>query len=131
MNGEQKKRLMRAAAVLLGAGLLAAFIVCVLRPPCPILKLTGFACAGCGGQRMLLDLFRGDFAGAFRHNPFLFCLLPAAAVYCLWGAARYVKEKPPLYKSRGFPAAAAVVAVLAVVFMVLRNLPGLAFLGPD
>lgn len=130
MDRSKKRRIAQAAAVLLGLGLLLAFLVFVLRPPCLILKLTGFFCPGCGGQRMILALLRGDFAGAFHYNPFLFFFLPLAGAYCVWEAARYIRKKPPLYNRRGFLAAAAVIAVLAVIFTVLRNLPGFGFLGP-
>lgn len=130
MDRERKKRAARAAAVLLGLGALLALLVFVLRPPCLILKCTGFFCAGCGGQRMVLDLLRGDLAGAFHHNPFLFFLLPLAGIYCVWEAARYIEKKPPLYKRKGFLILVAVVSVLAVIFMILRNLPGFGFLGP-
>jgi len=130
MDREKKRRAARAAAVLLGLGLLLALFVFVLRPPCLILKCTGFFCAGCGGQRMVSDLLRGDFSGAFRHNPFLFFVLPLTGAYCVWEAARYIGKKPPLYKRRGFLIAAAAVSVLAVLFTILRNLPGFAFLGP-
>lgn len=130
MDREKKKRMARAAAVLLGLALLLALFVFVLHPPCLILKCTGFFCAGCGGQRMVFDLLRGDFSGAFRHNPFLFFALPLAGVYCVWEAARYIEKKPPLYKRKGILLIAVAVSVLAVLFTVLRNLPGFGFLGP-
>lgn len=42
---------------------------------CPAKALTGFDCPGCGFQRALADLLRGDFAGAWAHYPALFPFL--------------------------------------------------------
>lgn len=130
MDREQKKRLLKAVSILLGLGAFALFFVFVWHPPCPILRLTGFICPGCGGQRMLLSLLRGDISGAFRHNPLLFLLLPLGAAYALWEAIRYVRGKRPLWKGRGFVPALAAVLFVTLAFTVLRNLPGFQWLGP-
>ncbi len=130
MKGNRKRRAFRAAGVLLGLGALCALVVFVLRPPCLILRLTGFFCPGCGGQRMLLALLRGDVAQAFRQNPLLFFLLPLAAVYMGAEAVRYVWEKPPLYRKKLFPVLLTCVLAVTVLFAVLRNLPGFGYLGP-
>lgn len=129
MDKAKKKRLFRVGAVLL-ALFAALLLVLFLHPPCLILQYTGFYCAGCGGQRMIFALLRGDLAGAFRHNPFLFCLLPLAAGYGVIEAARYIKEKRPLYKDRRFIWILLAVLAAALLFTVLRNLPGFACLGP-
>ncbi len=130
MDKEKKLRLVRAAAALLLLGAACLFLVLVLRPPCVILQATGFYCPGCGGQRMLSALLRGDLPQAFRRNPFLFCILPLAAAYAVAEAVRYTQKKRPLYQSKRFPAVLIVILVLALVFAVLRNLPGFEFLGP-
>lgn len=130
MEKETRARAGRVAAVLLG--LLAAFVLVVFlwQPPCLILEATGLYCAGCGGQRMFYALLRGDFPAAFFHNPFLFCLLPLVCGYLLWEALRYLKKQRPLYKSRRFLWLFGMILVLAVIFTVLRNLPGVRWLGP-
>lgn len=50
--------------------------------PCPFKWLTGIDCPGCGFQRSLLALFRGDLAGSFELYPatvpFLALLITAA-----------------------------------------------------
>ncbi len=38
--------------------------------PCPLLKLTGLPCPGCGMTRSCLALLRGNWAAAWRFNPF-------------------------------------------------------------
>ncbi len=59
--------------------------------PCPINKLTGLQCPGCGATRMCLALMRFDFRSAFLFNPALFLLLvPLGAVF-LESAATYVR----------------------------------------
>lgn len=112
------------ALVLAGAGLL------LLRPPCLILKYTGFYCAGCGVQHMALALLQGDLAGAASENLFMLLVLPATAVYLAWEAVRYVLQKKPLCRMRGFLPALCGVLALAAVFTFLRNLPSFSWLAP-
>lgn len=115
---------------MLGALALAGVLLLVFQPPCLVLAATGWYCAGCGGQRMVLSLLRGDVAGAFGQNPYLFFALPLLGAYLLAEGARYVWGKPPLYRRRWVMAALAAVLAAGLVFMVLRNLPGWEFLGP-
>ena len=42
---------------------------------CPAKALTGMDCPGCGAQRALADLLRGDLAAAWGHYPPIFPLL--------------------------------------------------------
>lgn len=124
-----KKKLLRAAGVLIGLALGAGGVY-LLRPPCLILQHTGWYCAGCGTQRMVAAALRGDWAAAFRHNPFMFLLLPLTGAYALWEAWRYAHGESPLYKKKGAPYVLTAVLFLGAAFMVLRNLPGAALLGP-
>ena len=41
---------------------------------CPLFRLTGLTCPGCGLTRAYIHAFHGDFATAFRYNPFFFTL---------------------------------------------------------
>lgn len=124
-----KRRVLRAAGLLIGLG--AAFLLLYrLGTPCLVTRLTGITCAGCGTQRMFSALLRGDMAGAFRQNPFMFILLPLAGCYLLWECGHYIRGKSPLYARRGFTWALAAVLALAAAFTLLRNLPGFTFLGP-
>lgn len=125
----QKERVLKAGAVLLAAGCACAGIY-LLRPPCLILEHTGFYCAGCGTQRMLTALLRGDIPGAFSHNPFMFLCLPLAVLYVLWEASRYVRGRGPLWQTKGARIAALAVLALALAFTAVRNLPGVTVLGP-
>lgn len=43
-------------------------------PQCPFYALTGWQCAGCGGQRSVHALLHGHFSTAFAYNPLLYIL---------------------------------------------------------
>ncbi|MGY4709032.1 DUF2752 domain-containing protein [Mycolicibacterium sp. CBM1] len=87
-----------------------------LFPPCPFKLLTGWNCPACGGLRMTHDLLHGDLAAAVVDNVFLLIGLPVLALWILWR----VKTG-----QRAFTVPAVVViAVAAVAWTVVRNLPG-------
>lgn len=91
-------------------------------PVCPMFKLTGFACPGCGLTRGFHALFHGEIATALGFNAmlpvyaFIFAYLFAAM---LMVAALGRAPKLTIFKTRyiwGF-------MILAFTFGVLRNLP--------
>lgn len=125
----EKRRVLRAAVCLLGLGAVLGLVL-VLRPPCLILRFTGFYCGGCGFCRMMDALLHGDLPTAVRQNAFLLCMLPFGAAYALAEALRYIRGKQPLYRSRWTVPVLGAVLLLGLVFTVLRNLPGFGFLGP-
>jgi hypothetical protein len=87
-----------------------------LFPPCPFKLLTGLNCPACGGLRMTHDLLHGDLAAAVVDNVFLLIGLPALALWVLWR----VKQG-----QRAFTLPAIVViAVAAIAWTVVRNMPG-------
>jgi hypothetical protein len=49
-------------------------------PPCPLYKLTGWKCPGCGSQRAIHSLLHLDIKRAFSHNPALFFAIPLAGL---------------------------------------------------
>lgn len=124
-----KRRALQAGGVLLGLALGAALLL-LLRPDCLILKYTGFYCAGCGTQHMVLALLRGDFLGALRENAFMLVLLPLLVLYIATETVRYVRGRRPLFRGRAFVPALLCLLILAAVFTVLRNLPGFSWLAP-
>lgn len=124
-----KKRLLRAVLALAGLALLGVLIL-IFSPHCLILESTGYYCAGCGTQRMVRALLRGDLAGAARQNLLMLIGLPLCGLYLLAEAVRYVRGKRPLCRSRAFLPVAAGALALAGVFTVLRNLPGFQWLAP-
>ncbi len=123
------RRAVKAGALLL-ALVLALALMLALRPPCLILKYTGFFCTGCGVQHMLLALLQGDFAGALAQNSFMLFFLPLAGVFLLAELLRYVQGKPLLCKTKAFLYVLLALLVLAGIFTVLRNLPSFRWLAP-
>jgi hypothetical protein len=85
-------------------------------PACPFRLLTGWNCPACGGLRMTHDLLHGDLAAAAVDNVFLLIGLPALLA---WVVVRW-RTRRPIF---GMPAIA-VIAVLAVAWTVVRNMPG-------
>ena len=85
-------------------------------PPCPFKALTGWNCPGCGGLRMTHDLLHGDFAAAVVDNAFLLVGLPMLAAWLLvrWRRGESLMPKP----------AVVVLALTALTWTVVRNLPG-------
>ncbi|GAY19068.1 DUF2752 domain-containing protein [Mycobacterium sp. shizuoka-1] len=87
-----------------------------LFPPCPFRLLTGWNCPACGGLRMTHDLLHGDLGAAVVDNVFLLVGLPALAAWLLWRVRRGERVFPP--------SAIVVIAVAAIAWTVVRNLPG-------
>jgi Protein of unknown function (DUF2752) len=87
-----------------------------LFPPCPFKLLTGWNCPACGGLRMVHDLLHGDLAAAVVDNVVLLVGLPALA---FWVLLRLRQGRTVLN-----PAAVAVIALIAITWTVIRNLPG-------
>ena len=89
-------------------------------PRCPVHALTGWDCPGCGSQRAIHSLLRGDVAAAFGFNAFLILISPylvALAVAELnrhrWARAyRRLTSSPVIYT----------LLALIVLWSVARNL---------
>ncbi|MGV0994012.1 MAG: DUF2752 domain-containing protein [Mycobacterium sp.] len=109
-----------AGALALGAlgyiGLVDPHRPGALFPACPFKVLTGLNCPACGGLRMTHDLLHGDLAAAVVDNVFLLVGLPMLAVWWLWRRRRG--------ESAFTPTVLVLIAVAAVVWTVVRNLPG-------
>ena len=87
-----------------------------LFPPCPFRLLTGWNCPACGGLRMTNDLLHGNLGAAVVDNVFLLAGLPLLAIWLVYRISR---------GERAFPLPAIVViAVAAITWTVVRNLPG-------
>lgn len=87
-----------------------------LFPACPFKLLTGWNCPACGGLRMTHDLLHGDLSAAVVDNVFLLIGLPVLALWGFWRRR---------HGQRAFtPVVLVVIAVTALVWTVVRNLPG-------
>lgn len=105
-----------AAAALTYVGLVDPHRPGSLFPPCMFKALTGWNCPGCGGLRMTHDVLHGDLSAAVMDNVFLLVGLPLLALWSLWR----VRRGRPVFT----PVSVVIVAGLAVVWTVARNLPG-------
>jgi hypothetical protein len=90
-------------------------------PKCPIYWTTGVYCPGCGGLRATSALLNGDVVAAVNQNIFVFL----APVLVLVGFLVQRTKKPHLTKLF-----VAFVAITALIYTILRNLPG-SWLAPD
>lgn len=136
--GPRSRRERVTAPVLVAGAVLGASVVLHLRDPhetgsylfCPWLVLTGTYCPGCGGLRAVNDLTRGDLVAAASSNLLFVGALPLLLV--LWGrwlTDRWRGLRRRVDHRRGVLWASAF-GVVALVFWVLRNLPGLEWLAP-
>jgi len=110
-------------------------------PKCPLHQHTGIYCSGCGSQRAIHDLLNGQLMEAASHNALLpLALLALFQHYSLKGMrllrhpntekVRLWAENQKSWLTHRY--APLVILVLALGFMILRNLPfeSLEFLRP-
>ena len=97
-------------------------------PTCFFHLATGLNCPGCGSLRAVHQLLHGHFVEAARLNLLLLLCLP----YVGWRTIHFA-----IARRRGQRATFAIRSVwlwaflcVAIVFTVLRNLPGLVWLAP-
>lgn len=91
-------------------------------PACPIYKVSGFACPGCGMTRAFHAILQGDVAGAFRFNifmPLMFGILAfifvSMAVHSIGGRRLRLPSIPAGITVACF--------VLMMIYGVVRNIP--------
>ena len=111
------------AAVLVGVVGAVGLLVWSRVQLCPVARLTGCPCPGCGLTRATLEILRGNLSLAFALQPFAFLVSPLLAFllgvggirYWLVGAARL-----PLQLRRWAERAGVAIALAMVVFWALR-----------
>lgn len=88
-------------------------------PQCPVLKLTGFYCSGCGSLRAVHSFLHGNLVRAWTMNPLTVLLLPLLAVLIfedlLRGRNTAAQKIRPVYIW--------VLLGVFIAFGILRNLP--------
>lgn len=96
-------------------------------PLCPVQRLTGLHCPGCGATRCVHALLDGDLLLAAQSNILVLLAIPVTAVLLvLWAVRRAQGRTVPMPP----PTVVAVIATLALAYGVLRNLPVFSFLAP-
>jgi Protein of unknown function (DUF2752) len=98
-------------------------------PVCQFHRLTGLECPGCGATRAAHALLHGDFSAALRDNALFVLALAGLAARGVWFGWKTFRGRT----DAGFFPVKFLWPLLAaaVVFGVLRNLPGFAFLAPQ
>jgi hypothetical protein len=97
-------------------------------PVCQFHLLTGLYCPGCGATRASYQLLHGNFLMALHDNALYVIALLAVAARGVWFLKRRFYRQPV-----GFflpPTALWGFLGLALLFVVLRNLPAFSFLAP-
>lgn len=111
---------------------LCYFILCNItdfRIPCIFHKITGFFCPGCGVTRMCLALLQFDIKTALQSNFAIFISLPFMILYAIRQTIRYIKYGKQ-NNSKKQSVFFSILAVLLVLFGILRNLPAFWFWQP-
>ncbi len=116
-------RVLKWSAVLavLGLAYLLFFMHTGLGIPCVFRLVTGLKCPGCGVTHMLVDLLRLDFAGAWRENAALMCLLPVGVGLAIYALYVYIRtgSQP---RQRWYDGVILAMVAVLLVYGVVRNL---------
>jgi hypothetical protein len=99
-----------------------------LYPVCQFHLLTGLYCPGCGATRASYQLLHGNIMTALHDNALFVMSLPVLAARGIWFLNRKRRRQPVRFFIP--PAALWTFLALALVFLVLRNLPAFSFLAP-
>jgi hypothetical protein len=119
---------------LLALGVAAAYVggLAVIDPfrphaiGCPLHRLTGAWCPGCGSSRAIVSLLRGDVTASFRYHPLLLPML--ALLGWMWASSLYANrtERPRWVRAPAEIPVALVAAFGLALFglFVVRNTVG-------
>lgn len=80
---------------------------------CPVHRLSGLYCPGCGSQRAIRELLSGDISGAIGQNALIFAL--PILLLLNWRVGSSI---------RGRLVVVGLAVILTLSFVVLRNSPG-------
>ena len=97
-------------------------------PVCLFHALTGLNCPGCGMTRALYALLHGNLRVALKDNALFILTLGALAVWAAQFVVRKIRHQPTTFNVP--PKYLWLSLVIALVFAVVRNLPGFDWLSP-
>lgn len=119
MDEKTAKRRRILKVLLIHVGAAALFALWLFLTGCPIHRLTGLPCPGCGMSRALFSLAKLDFAGAWYYHPLVF-FLPLPLLYLIHRKA----WKLPGGKRAAIAVAAAIGIALLAVYVIRALTPG-------
>jgi hypothetical protein len=91
-------------------------------PKCPFLLLTGLKCPGCGSQRAIHALLKGDVIAAIRFNAMMVAFIPLIIV--LLYAEFQRTRKPKLYLLVNSNVIVWTIFTIVIGWWILRNIFG-------
>lgn len=97
-------------------------------PVCGLYMTTGLYCPGCGATRATHELLHGRLLAALRDNGLWVLLLPLVVYLTASEMRRLLHGRPLPGNPGGKPRLLIAVAVIVVVFSVLRNIPFYPFI---
>ena len=120
-----RERLWRTAikylvVLFIGLAYLAFVLITGWGLPCPLYMMTGLQCPSCGISRMLVSLFKLDFAAAFSYNPYMLFAVPLVLGLLAIYEIRYIKSGERSMGRWGI--ALWVIVIGAIAFGILRNI---------
>lgn len=89
---------------------------------CPFKTFTGLDCPGCGSQRAVHELLHGDVLKAFSYNQLFIIALPYAFIGILFEWFSLKHKYPKTRKILFGKTAIYIIAIIIILFFVLRNL---------
>lgn len=133
---QQRPRLtLFATATLVFAGIGGAAILFFFDPSknhfypvCQFHLLTGLYCPGCGATRASYQLLHGNVLAALHDNALYVISLGLLAVRGVWFLNRRLRHQSVRFFIP--PVALWIFLVVALIFVVVRNLPAFSFLAP-
>ncbi len=123
---EMNKRIL-LLILIIAAGVVCLILIALFHPRCPINRITGLYCPGCGTTRGCLALLHLDFYQAVRYNPFVFTTFPIFISYTVY--VIYVWVKTRNFYTGGIHLLLLYAGVFCL-YGVLRNLDMFSFLQP-
>jgi Protein of unknown function (DUF2752) len=97
-------------------------------PVCQFHLMTGLYCPGCGATRASYQLLHGHLVTALRDNALFVLTLPLLAARGTWYLNRQRRRQPVRFFIP--PTALWIFLAVALIFVVLRNVPAFSFLAP-
>lgn len=124
------KSVLRTVGFLAAAGFLYTVLYLLgIQIPCVFHRLTGLYCPGCGISRMCISILRLDFLSALRYNSMVILLIPVFLFLGIQLVVRYVRTGSKQL-TKGQQIVFCIMAILLMLFGILRNLPSFSFLCP-